>query len=296
MVLYNNENIRIRCVVMRKLSWSNAVLKNIAYAIMFIDHFFAVVFTEIIQRYSAAGYETGRLIQIRSAGRAVGRLSFILFAYLAVESFVHTRSRRNYLLRLGLFALVSEVPFDLAFYNKVIDYTGQNIFFTLFIGVLVLAAWEWAGQSMDILKKSRARRDYGWYLCAGVFWGIRLGTLVLGCGMAYFLRTDYKYMGVLLIFVFYIFRDRPFYEKILPAACVMFFGMWSINCLRYAGTYTVRYLARFSMRELYGLFAFIPIALYDGTRGRQLPKAVCYGFYPLHLLLLHSIARGIAGM
>lgn len=267
-----------------------------AYLTMFIDHFFAVVFTEIIRRYSAAGHETDKLTQIRQAGRAVGRISFILFAFLAVESFMHTRSRRNYLLRLGLFAFVSEVPFDLAFSKKVIDYNSQNIFFTLFISVLVLTVWEWAAKNLHMLKKARVQRDAGWYVCVGAFLGIQFGAVLLGCITAYFLRTDYKYMGVLLIFVLYIFRDRPFYVKIVPAACVMFFGMWSINCLRYAGMYTTEYLFRFSMRELYGLFAFIPIALYDGTRGRQLPKAVCYGFYPVHLLLLHGVTRIISGM
>lgn len=281
---------------MKKVSLSNAVLKNMAYLTMFIDHFFAVVFTGIIGRYSAAGHETDQLVQIRQMGRAVGRTAFILFAFLAVESFVHTRSRRNYLLRLGLFAIVSEIPFDLAFSKKIIDYGSQNIFFTLFISVLVLTVWEWAAKNLHMLKKTKVRRDAGWHICVGAFLGIQFGAVLLGCIAAYFLRTDYKYMGVLLIFVLYIFRDRPFYVKIVPAACVMFLGTWSSNCLRYAGMYTPEYLFRFSMRELYGLFAFIPIALYDGTRGRQLPKAVCYGFYPVHLFVMHGIARMITGI
>ena len=281
---------------MKKVSFSNAVLKNIAYLTMFIDHFFAVVFTEIIWKYSASGAETDRLLAIRSAGRAIGRISFILFAFLAVESFIHTRSRRNYLLRLGLFAFVSEIPFDLAFSMRVIDRKSQNIFFTLFLGVLVLIIWEWAAKSLHMLERSRVRRDAGWYLCTGVFRAVRIGSVLLGCAAAYWLSTDYKYMGVLLIFAFYLMRGRAFVPKVILAGCVMFFGMWSINCLRYADIYSVSYLFRFSMRELYGLFAFIPIALYDGTKGRQLPKAVCYGFYPVHLLLLYGIAKAVSGV
>ena len=281
---------------MKKVSFSNAVLKNIAYLTMIIDHFFAVVFTEYIRRYTASGAETDQLLKIRSAGRAIGRTSFILFAFLAVESFIHTRSRRNYLLRLGLFAFVSEVPFDLAFSMKVVDQKSQNIFFTLFLGILVLIVWEWTAKNLRMLRKSRVRRDAGWYLCTGIFGGLRIGSVLLGCAAAYWLSTDYKYMGVLLIFTFYLMRGRAFVPKVILAGCVMFFGMWSINCLRYADIYSVSYLFRFSMRELYGLFAFIPIALYDGTKGRQLPKAVCYGFYPAHLLLLYGIARMISGM
>lgn len=273
---------------------SNAVLKNIAYLTMFIDHFFAVVFSEITRQCSAAGYETDLLRQIYSVGRAVGRISFVLFAYLTVEGFLHTGSKKKYLLRLGLFALVSEVPFDLTFMGQAVDYRSQNIFFTLFISVFVLAVWEWAAENLRMLHRTRARRDVYWNVCVGVFRTEQVGAVLFGCSAAHFLRTDYRYMGVLLIFTFYILHDKPWLFKIVPAACVMLLGMWGINCQRYAGIYTTAYLFRFSMRELYGLFAFAPIALYDGTKGKQLPKAVCYGFYPVHLLALCGIARVIS--
>lgn len=283
-----------RCNVMQKPSLSNAGLKNIAYLIMLIDHFFAVVFTEIIRRYAAAGYETDTLIRIRSAGRAGGRIAFILFAYLIAEGFLHTRSRRNYLLRLMLFALISEVPFDLASSGRAVNYSSQNIFFTLSVSVLVLIVWEWAEENIHMINHPGTKRDAGWYVCITSFRCTQFGTLLIGCAAAYILRAEYKYMGVLLIFTFYILRKKPLSMKIVPAACVMFFGMWSINILRYAEIDTPDFIFRFSMRELYGLFAFIPIALYDGQKGRQLPKAVCYSFYAVQLLLLYGIARMIA--
>ena len=70
----------------------------------------------------------------------------------------------------------------------------------------------------------------------------------------------------------------------------MLFGTWGVNCLKYAGSYSLNYLFQFSMGEMYGLFAVIPIFLYNGKKGRQLPKAFCYGFYPVHLLLLYGAA------
>lgn len=270
---------------------SNAAIKNIAYLTMFIDHFFAVVFMQIIRQHSAAGYETELLQQVYSVGRAVGRISFVLFAYLTVEGFLHTKSRNKYLLRLGLFALVSEIPFDLTFMGQIIDHNSQNIFFTLFVSVLVLTVWEWATENLRILYRTRAQRDMYWNVCVGVFRTVQVGAVLLGCSTAHFLRTDYRYMGVLLIFILYILHDKPWFFKIVPAACVMLLGMWGINCQRYEGIYTTAYLFRFSMRELYGLFAFVPIAMYSGTKGKQLPKAVCYGFYPMHLLVLCGIAR-----
>lgn len=276
---------------MGKLLFSNAVLKNIAYLTMFVDHFFAVVFMEIIRQYSMTGADTDMLQQIYSVGRAIGRTSFVLFAYLTVEAFIHTRNRIKYLLRLMLFALVSEVPFDLAFSKQLIDLTSQNIFFTLLISVIVLSGWEWAGKCVRTMHRTKMSQDVCWYVCVGVLKAIQLGTALLGCVAAYYLKADYKYMGVLLIFAFYILRNKPFYIKIVPVACVMYWGILSINLLRYAGAYTTAYLVRYSARELYGLFAFVPIALYDGSKGRQLPKVVCYGFYPVHLLGLCGIAK-----
>ena len=281
---------------MKKSMWSNAVIKNMAYLIMLIDHFFATAFITIMKRYSMAGHDTDMLNRIRLAGKAVGRTAFILFAFLAVEGFVHTRSRRNYLFRLALFAVVSEIPFDLAFSNRLVDYRSQNVFFTLFFGVLTLVVWEWASENIHIFKRAGKQRDICRDICIGVFRGMQFGIVAICCAVAFYMNTDYKYMGVLLIFTFYVTREQALFPKMVLAGCVMFFGMWSINYLRYAGVETSEFIFRFSMRELYGLFAFIPIALYDGTRGRQLPKAVCYGFYPVHLLLLHGMARIIAGM
>lgn len=278
---------------MKNYSLSNAALKNIAYLIMLTDHFFAVIFTKFIRQQAAAGYETHTLIRIRQDGRAVGRMAFVLFAYLIVEGFVHTRSKPKYLLRLTLLALVSEVPFDLAFSGQIIDNTGQNTIFTLSIGVLVLFVWEWAASCIHMLYRSKEVRDIYWHVCFRVFRGVQLSTLLLGCFAAYMLRVDYKFVGVPLIFTFYILRDKPLYVRIVPVACVLFFGTWINNYQKYVGVESPEYILRFSMRELYGLFAFVPIALYDGTKGRPFPKAVYYGFYPVHLLLLYGIAKMI---
>lgn len=269
----------------KKGLFSSAVLKNTAYITMFIDHFFAVVFLTVIRQYQRAGYPTDGMQQIYTAGRAVGRIAFIIFACLMVEGFLHTRSRRNYLLRLGLFALVSEIPFDLAFSETYFDPTGQNVFFTLFLGILALTAWEWAQD-----QAASVRAETGNYLVCGVLRGVGTLALLSCCVAAWFLQTDYKYMGVLLIFAFYQTRDRELPVRILAAGCVMLLGTWSANWLRHAGEFSAEYLFRFSLREMYGLFAFFWIGLYNGKKGRQLPKAFYYGFYPVHLLALYFVA------
>lgn len=279
---------------------SGAVIKNIAYITMFIDHFSAIILVEIIRERSAAGYGTDELWEMYSIGRAIGRIAFVLFAYLCVEGFLHTRSRRNYLLRLGGFALVSEAPFDLAFSGQVMDRTSQNIFFTLFLGVFVMTVWEWSGKKIQ--GRKRHKEPGGSFFCSGdvIIWRmVQIGVLVSGCVAAYYLRTDYKYMGVCLIFAFYCVgrfkhRELNLILGMLLIGSVLFLGTWSMNYLQYGDSYSASHLLRFSLRELYGLLAFLPISLYDGRKGRQLPKAVCYGFYPVHLLLLFGVVQ-IAG-
>lgn len=251
-----------------------AVLKNMAYFTMLIDHVFAILFLNYMRIHTVNGAWDPQLERIYRAGRAVGRISFVLFAYLVVEGFVHTRSRMKYVLRLLLFALLSEIPFDLAFSGKTIDWSGQNVYWTLLLGILLLALWEHLGEYVD-----------------GVCWIGRILALAAGGAAAFFVAADYRFMGILLIFTFYATRGRSGELQALAAGCVMFFGTWGSNCLRYAGSYSAAYLFRFSLREMYGLLAFGLIFFYNGKKGRQFPKPFYYLFYPVHLLALYGIAR-----
>lgn len=256
-------------------SLTGAFLKKTACLTMFIDHFFAVLFLGYMNLHLVDGGWDPRLKLIYRVGRAVGRVSFVLFAFLIVEGFLHTRSRARYLLRLGLFALLSEIPFDLAFSGELVDWTGQNIYWTLFLGVLVLTLWEQLGQYRGI-----------------PFQIARIAVLLAGCSVAFLFSTDYRYMGILLIFAFYLTKDKGLPIQIFSAGLIMLFGMWSSYCIRYADSnITVVELFYFSFREMYGLFAFPLIACYNGERGKQLPKPFYYGFYPVHLLFLYGIAR-----
>ena len=98
-------------------------IKIIAVLAMIIDH-------------------TGAVFDLHSGYRVVGRLAFPLFAFLIAEGYKHTTNIRKYLLRLGLFAFISEIPYDLAFnqvqgYPMTVDFlNGTNIFYTLFLGLL----------------------------------------------------------------------------------------------------------------------------------------------------------------
>ena len=151
-----------------RFTLTGAVLKNIACFTMFTDHFFAILVYNYMLLHPVNGTWDPKIEKVYRMGRAVGRISFVLFAYLIVEGFVYTGSRARYLLRLLLFALLSEIPFDLAFSGKPVDWGSQNIYWTLFLGILRLTLWEYLGQ-------------YGgfWPRAAG------LAVLALSCAAAF---------------------------------------------------------------------------------------------------------------
>lgn len=149
--------------------------------------------------------------------------------------------------------MISEIPFDLAFQGRLFVPEYQNVFFTLFIGLLVMMAYR------GIAEKLRA----------AVWIKLILYTAALGAGMglAYWLDTDYDALGVLCIMVLYIFRKKKAAQIAAGSAVLLFSG----------GS------------ELTAPLAFIPIAFYNGERGLKM-KYFFYLFYPLHLLVLYFAA------
>lgn len=106
-------------------------LKMIALACMVCDHTAAALLSPFDGCYSVM--------------RMVGRLAFPIFAFLVAEGCRYTRSRERYLLRLGIFALVSEIPFDLAFWmepGRVNFWDFTNVFYTFFLAVACVHIYE----------------------------------------------------------------------------------------------------------------------------------------------------------
>lgn len=258
----------------REFGMTGAVLKKAAYVSMFIDHCFAIIFLNYMNLHLIDGAWDPKLEPIYRTGRAVGRIAFVLFTFLIVEGYLHTRSRARFLMRLFLFALLSEIPFDLAFSGKMFDWKSQNVYWTLLLGVLVLTAWEYLSHYRRVLPMI-GRILIVTAACAAAFWG----------------ATDYRFMGVLLILTFYLTREKERGVQFMAVGLVMLFGMWGSNLIRYVREIPADQLFWSSLREMYGLLAFLLIFLYNGKRGRQLPKPFYYGFYPVHLLFLYGIAH-----
>lgn len=198
-------------------------LKMIAIIAMFIDHLGAVIFPEYIEL------------------RIIGRIAFPIFAYTLVEGFVYTHDVFKYMKRLGVLALLSEIPFDLAFFGTPLEFGHQNVFFTLFLGILML------------------------YLLINTPSTFRKMVLVIAMFLlSEFLRTDYSSMGLLMILVYYYFRERKL---------IKYIGIAIINI------FLMGYI------QSYAILALIPIMFHNRQQGPKC-KTFFYGFYPVHLLVL----------
>lgn len=246
-------------VIQEKKGISGSTIKMIAIVTMLIDHTAAVVLTNIILAQNLSFQSSAPIVILYYVMRIIGRLGFPIFIFLLIEGLEHTRSKWKYLLRLVLFAIISEVPFDFAFTlskNQIfsgqwIEFSYQNVFFTLAIGLLTVI----------VLK---AIQDTQWNVAVKIL--LNMGVAIVGMGLGFFLRTDYGAVGVLAIVIMYLFRKR----KLLATGmtCVVLMGS--------------------SVMEVSAFLVLLPIAFYNGTRGWNL-KYVFYAFYPLHLLLLWGI-------
>lgn len=200
---------------------TGSTLKILAIILMFIDHLGAVIVEQGILRMPAVSSNPELWEQIRTFDqilRAIGRLAFPIFCFLLVEGFLHTRNQGKYAFRLFLFALISEIPFDLAIYGQLWYPDKQNVFFTLLIGLAVM------------IGCTRFQKNV---------W-MQTAFLILGLLAGHFLETDYGYRGVLLIEVLYLLRfDRRIqalggalaicWELTAPLA---FIPIWFYNGLR----------------------------------------------------------------
>ena len=134
-------------------------LKVVAAASMLIDHIGAVLIENTVL-YENVNWTIAAVIC-----RLIGRIAFPLFCFLLVEGFIHTSNIKKYIARIGLFTLISEVPFDLALFGRITLYR-QNVFFTLFIGLLMLLAVH----KVEQRARPYIQRDYSRADCSIGLW------------------------------------------------------------------------------------------------------------------------------
>ncbi len=172
--------------------FSGSALKMIAVITMLIDHAAHIFKDDFAFMANVLFSLGGKEYTVYYLLRLVGRLAFPLFCFLIVEGYLHTKNVKKYLLRLFVFALVSEIPFNLLICGKIFGLSHQNVFFTLLLGVLLLYI-------SDNVKSLPVK-----------------AVLMLALAVvAVVFRADYGLLGVLLILLIYHLRDHPAAQALL---------------------------------------------------------------------------------
>ena len=203
----------------------------------------------------------------------IGRISFPIFAFLLVEGYFHTRNLKKYVVRLMLFAVISEIPFNLAMGSRWFFPIHQNVLWSFLIS-LGLIHWN---------ERAKATQKTWRRILVGII------TVLLGYILGLLTMVDYYHTGILTVLVFYFFRQRKWWSYIGQALC-----LWYINMEMLSGfSYEIHLFEEtyFFVRQSLALLALIPIWLYHGKQGYHSKpfQYACYAFYPLHLLILGII-------
>lgn len=263
-----------------KISLNNATLKILATIFMVIDH----IGVFLIEDASIAFYF-----------RALGRISFPLFCYLAIEGIIHTRDGIKYSLRLIGLGLVMYL-----FQYYVMNMTSGNVFTTLGLSTLTIY----------FLREKKWKKLFALIPVAIIF--------ICALDSVPF-KNEYSYYGLIIILSFYL---TYYYNKVYAKYICSNYGLdyetfqttpqfmknrniisiillVSINLFFYfLNPYFTIYLPNVDMYlQVYSILACLFIFFYNGKRGYNAPwfKWFFYGFYPLHLIPLYMI-RIIMGL
>lgn len=225
---------------------SGSALKMIAVITMLIDHTAAAILWNVYIHPNiplARGTKLYSVYLLYRVMRGIGRCAFPIFCFMLVEGFRYTHSRRKYAIRLFLFALISEVPFDLALYDVPFYWHHQNVIFTLFLGLLMMMTWEKLG---DVIRHPALRTGLQFLTAFG--WGMA----------AYLLKTDYDYKGIALILVFYLFRYTRI-TQVTGGALVMF---WEWPSVLSSSVLLLLYNGKKGRGHKYFFYVFYPLHLF----------------------------------
>lgn len=236
-------------------------IKFLAMALMLLDHIWALLFSG----YLWVDY--------------IGRLAFPLFAFGIVEGFKHTSNFKKYALRLFVFAIISEIPFNFMYNSSLIYPFHQNVIFTLLFGLLII-------RFVDNIKIQYKDRNWKKVLknTLGII-GISLLSVISFC--------DYGFLGVLMVVCLYLFNNK----------LLQLLSMILINCVFFKGMFipiTIGGLTFEFVTQGFAVFALPIIWMYNGNKTRMASqksnKIVQYGsyiFYPAHMLILYLLTTVI---
>lgn len=235
-------------------------LHILAMALMLCDHMWATLFPD--QEWLTC----------------IGRVAFPIFAFMVAEGYYRTSNVRKYTQRMLLFAILSEIPFNLIMGSSLIYPYHQNVLWTFLIALLSIRLIE------------RVKKAKKWYVIIPVTAFILLFDLLFGT----ITMVDYLGAGVITVLIFYFFHDRKWWCFAGQLVCLYY-----INIKILGGYYYPIQIGNYELQIVqqgFALLALLPIWLYNGRQGYHAKwfQYLCYAFYPVHLLILYLIWQFVA--
>ena len=229
--------------------------------------------------------------------RNVGRMAFVIYAFLMAESFYHLKDKperlKSHVVKLFLLALITEVPYDFFEYAKWVDFRTQNVIITLLCGFLALIV-------SHIINLLTFKSPYTTILKHV----LSLLVVIPFTLITYFLKSEYAARGVLLVVMFYLYRSHcdnlNLWQRLLFLLLIdliyCFTGLWTRANF---GSWNdiVAVANRLSKWTVGMIAAFIPLAFYNRERGYTSKWfGILYSvFYPLQFVVLSVIRVMVRG-
>lgn len=201
-----------------------------------------------------------------------GRLAFPIFAFMIAEGFYHTKDIKKYLLRMFIFALISEIPYNLFKSGNLFCIEYQNVLITFVLSILTLLVFK------------RLKQE-------PLFFKVMIYPMILF--MAFVIATviscDYYGCGILMVLVFYFTRvdETISKSKKILICLIQFILMFIINGILFSPNIDTMELGI----QTFAIFALPIIWLYNGELGfhNKFTKYLNYWFYPIHVLMIYII-------
>ena len=194
----------------------------------------------------------------------IGRIAFPIFAFLIIEGYIHTSNINKYIKRMVIFAIITEIPFNLMVSASPIYPFHQNVLWTFVISLLTLKYLNF-DNTKNIFKS--------------------ILIIILAIIIATITMCDYFGAGVMMVVGFYIFRK----SKLLQLLMMIYVNMILIQ--GYSYPIDIAGYTYYFPQQGFALLSLIFIWLYNGKQGYHAKwfKIFCYAFYPLHMLILYIL-------
>ena len=186
--------------------------------------------------------------------RMIGRLAFPIFAYMIADGCRYTHNKRLYWGRMAVLGAAAQI----VYYAAAADLT-MCIFVSFALAIPIIYALHSNKNSISKLLLSAAAFAFAALISAV------LPELIPG------FSVDYGFSGIMLPVLISLGSDKR--QRLIISAIGIAAVSFSLGGIQW-----------------WSLLSPIPLAMYNGTRGKAPMKTLFYVYYPAHLAVLYCIS------